>query len=69
MVERCLRSTGATVAAARAAMDDGVGVHLAGGTHHAFAEAGQGFCVFNDVAVASRVLLAEVLRQTNELAG
>jgi acetoin utilization deacetylase AcuC-like enzyme len=40
-------------------MEEGVGVHLAGGTHHAFADAGQGFCVFNDVAVASRVLLAE----------
>jgi acetoin utilization deacetylase AcuC-like enzyme len=35
----------------------GLVVHLAGGTHHAFANAGQGFCVFNDIAVASRVLL------------
>jgi acetoin utilization deacetylase AcuC-like enzyme len=59
MVERSLRSTGATVAAARVAIEDGLAVHLAGGTHHAQSDAGQGFCVFNDVAVASRVLLAE----------
>ena len=53
MVERSMRSTSATVAASRVALQDGVAVHLAGGTHHAFADAGQGFCVFNDVAVAS----------------
>ena len=38
-----------------------IAVHLAGGTHHAFSDAGQGFCVFNDVAVAAKVLLAEGL--------
>jgi acetoin utilization deacetylase AcuC-like enzyme len=59
MVRRCRRSTGGTLAAARSALADGIGVHLAGGTHHAFADAGQGFCVFNDVAVAAQVLLAE----------
>ncbi len=59
MVERARRSTRATIAAARAALDFGVGVHLAGGTHHAFPDHGQGFCVFNDVAVAIRVLQAE----------
>jgi len=59
MAQRSRRSTGATVAAARAALRDGVAVHLAGGTHHAFADAGQGYCVFNDVAVATRVLQAE----------
>lgn len=63
MVERSRRSTGATLAAARAALRDGVGVHLAGGTHHAFSDHGQGFCVFNDVAVAIRVLQAESLIQ------
>lgn len=59
MVQRCLRSCGGTVAAARVALEDGLAVHLAGGTHHAFTAAGQGFCVFNDVAVAARVLLKE----------
>jgi len=61
MVERSRRSTGATIGAARAALQDGHAVHLAGGTHHAFADHGQGFCVFNDVAVAVRVLQAESL--------
>ena len=56
MVERARRSVGATIAAASAALDDGAAANLAGGTHHAFAERGEGFCVFNDVAVASRVL-------------
>lgn len=59
MVERSRRSTGATVCAARAPLTSGVGVHLAGGTHHAFADRGEGFCVFNDVAVAIRILQAE----------
>jgi acetoin utilization deacetylase AcuC-like enzyme len=56
MVERSRRSVGATIAAARAALDEGVAANLAGGTHHAFADRGEGFCVFNDVAVATRVL-------------
>ncbi|MEY4635341.1 MAG: Acetoin utilization protein AcuC [Acidobacteriota bacterium] len=56
MVERARRSVGATIAAAQAALDDGAAANLAGGTHHAFADRGEGFCVFNDVAVASRVL-------------
>jgi acetoin utilization deacetylase AcuC-like enzyme len=59
MVERSLRSAGATVAACRAALDDGVAVNLAGGTHHAFADRGEGFCVFNDSAVAARAMQAE----------
>lgn len=59
LVERSRRSAGATLAAARAALRDGVGVNLAGGTHHAFADAGEGFCVFNDTAVAARALQSE----------
>ncbi|TVR65700.1 MAG: histone deacetylase, partial [Gemmatimonadales bacterium] len=59
MVERSRRSVGATVAAARAALADGAGANLAGGTHHAFPDRGGGFCVFNDVAVAARVLQQE----------
>jgi acetoin utilization deacetylase AcuC-like enzyme len=54
--ERCLRTVQGTVEAARDALDHGAGINLAGGTHHAFAERGEGFCVFNDVAVAIRVL-------------
>lgn len=57
MLERSRRSTGATIAAARAAIVDGIAVHLSGGTHHAFADHGQGFCVFNDVAVSAHLLL------------
>jgi acetoin utilization deacetylase AcuC-like enzyme len=56
MVERSRRSVGATIAASRVALDEGVSANLAGGTHHAFADRGEGFCVFNDVAVAARVL-------------
>lgn len=56
LVERSRRSVGGTMAAARATLDDGVAANLAGGTHHAFADRGEGFCVFNDVAVAVRAL-------------
>jgi acetoin utilization deacetylase AcuC-like enzyme len=56
MVERSRRSVGATIAAAHAALDDGAAANLAGGTHHSFAGRGEGYCVFNDVAVAARVL-------------
>lgn len=56
MVERSRRSVGATIAAAQAALQDGVSANLAGGTHHSFADRGEGYCVFNDVAVAARVL-------------
>lgn len=59
MVERSRRSTGASVAAGRAALEEGVAANLAGGTHHAFADSGQGYCVFNDVCVAARVLQEE----------
>lgn len=59
MVERSRRSAGATIAACRTALLDGCAVNLAGGTHHAHAAHGEGFCVFNDAAVAARVLLAE----------
>lgn len=59
MVERCRRSTGATVAASRAALRDAVAVNLAGGTHHAFPDRGAGYCVFNDVAVAARSMQQE----------
>jgi len=63
MVERSRRSVGATIAAARQVMVRGerVSANLAGGTHHAFSDRGAGYCVFNDVAVAARVLLRDGL--------
>lgn len=59
LVERSRRSVGGTIEAARAALTGGIGVNLAGGTHHAFPDRGEGFCVFNDVAVAARAMQAE----------
>jgi acetoin utilization deacetylase AcuC-like enzyme len=57
--ERSLRTVQGTVEAARDALADGAGINLAGGTHHAFPGHGEGFCVFNDVAVAVRTLQRE----------
>ncbi len=59
LVERSRRSAGGTVAASRAALADGASVNLAGGTHHAAAASGEGFCVFNDSAIAARAVQAE----------
>ena len=56
LVERSLRAVGGTCEAAEAALRDGIAINLAGGTHHAFPDHGEGFCVFNDVAVAIRRL-------------
>jgi len=56
LVERSCRAVGGTCEAATAALDRGVTMNLAGGTHHAFPDHGEGFCVFNDVAVAIRTL-------------
>lgn len=58
MVERSRRSVGGTIGACRSALTDGVGVNLAGGTHHAYAGHGEGYCVFNDAAVAARAMQA-----------
>ena len=65
MVERSRRSVGATLAAARDVLNGArapqpkVAANLAGGTHHAFHDRGEGYCVFNDVAVAAAVLLRD----------
>jgi len=59
LVERSYRAVGGTLGAARRALEDGVAMNLAGGTHHAFPDRGEGFCVFNDVAIAIRTLRAE----------
>ena len=58
MAERARRSVGATIAACRAAFDEGVAANVAGGTHHAYADRGGGFCVFNDAAVGTRPMQA-----------
>jgi acetoin utilization deacetylase AcuC-like enzyme len=60
MVERSRRSTGATIAAAKIALTEGIAVNLAGGTHHAYRAMGSGFCVFNDSAVAARTVQKEI---------
>ncbi|MFZ5541776.1 MAG: histone deacetylase [Pseudomonadota bacterium] len=62
LAERSRRSVGATIAAARSALTEGVAVNLAGGTHHAQHDRGQGYCVFNDAAVAARAMQAEAGR-------
>jgi acetoin utilization deacetylase AcuC-like enzyme len=61
LVERCRRSVGSSIAACRAAMQDGIAASLTGGTHHAFADRGEGFCIFNDCAVAARAVQVEGL--------
>lgn len=63
MAARARRSVGATVAAARAALSEGLAGNLAGGTHHAYADKGGGFCVFNDIAVTARLMQAEAGRE------
>ncbi|MBK8248022.1 MAG: histone deacetylase [Gemmatimonadetes bacterium] len=61
LAERSLRAVGGTLAAAQQSLRSGIAMNLAGGTHHAFADHGEGYCVFNDVAVATRALQAEAL--------
>lgn len=58
LVERSFRASGGTLEAAEHALRDGIAMNLAGGTHHAFASRGEGFCVLNDVAIAVRALRA-----------
>jgi acetoin utilization deacetylase AcuC-like enzyme len=62
MAERARRSVGATIAACRMAFVEGLAANIAGGTHHAYADKGGGFCVFNDAAVAARLMQAEQAR-------
>ena len=61
MVERARLSVGATLAAARTARVEGIAANLAGGTHHASAGRGSGYCVFNDVAVAARAVQSDAV--------
>jgi acetoin utilization deacetylase AcuC-like enzyme len=59
MAQRARHSVGATIAAARIALAEGLAGNIAGGTHHSYADKGGGFCVFNDIAVAAREMQAE----------
>jgi acetoin utilization deacetylase AcuC-like enzyme len=61
LAQRSRAAAAGTLLAARLALEHGLACSTAGGSHHAFADHGAGFCVFNDVAVAGRVLLAEGL--------
>ncbi len=58
LVERTRHAAGATLAAVSAARTEGVGINLGGGTHHAFPDHGQGYCILNDVAIGLRALQA-----------
>ena len=58
MVERSRRASGGTLSACLAALEDGFAANLAGGTHHAFSDRGEGYCVFNDSAIAARAVQA-----------
>jgi len=61
LVERSRRSVGATIAALNSAFERQCSINLAGGTHHAYADRGEGFCVYNDAAVAARWAQAQGL--------
>ncbi len=63
LVRRSFHAISGTINAARNALTSGVSSNLAGGTHHAFPDRGEGFCVLNDVAVAIRVLQREKLAE------
>lgn len=63
IMERSRRSIGATIEACRAALQDSLAVNLAGGTHHAFRDHGEGYCLLNDSAVAARALQAEGIQR------
>ncbi len=63
IVQRARYSAGATIAACRVGLDEGVAVNLGGGTHHAFSDHGQGYCWLNDSVIASRAIQAEGLVQ------
>ena len=56
LVQRTFAVIGGTLGAAQVALRDGVGVNLAGGTHHAFADHGEGYCIFNDLVIVLRHL-------------
>ncbi len=64
LIQREIVIAGGTVQAARFALEHGVAMNIAGGTHHAFTNRGEGFCLLNDIAIAASVLLEEKTIQT-----
>ena len=63
MVKRSRRASGGTLGACLAALEEGFAANLAGGTHHAFSDRGEGYCVFNDSAIAARAVQAAGLAE------
>ncbi|MEK6221740.1 MAG: hypothetical protein N2D54_05790 [Chloroflexota bacterium] len=59
LLERARRSVGSTINACQSALKNKIAINLAGGTHHAFPDHGEGYCIFNDAAIAARVLQKE----------
>jgi len=64
LVNRSLQSVGGTIATAQLALQHGCALHLSGGYHHAFAAEGAGFCLFNDLAVAAKVMQQQGVGRT-----
>ena len=64
LVRRSFHAISGTIEASRHALDNGIASNLAGGTHHAYPDRGEGFCVLNDVAVAIRVLQRDKLAES-----
>ena len=62
LFERSMAAVAGTIKATREALNSGLGINLAGGTHHAFPDRGTGYCVFNDIAIACRALTAQVAK-------
>ncbi|MEM6520632.1 MAG: histone deacetylase [Cyanobacteria bacterium P01_C01_bin.70] len=57
LVKRTCTAVGGTILTAKLALSQGLACNTAGGTHHAFPDYGSGFCIFNDLAIAARILL------------
>jgi acetoin utilization deacetylase AcuC-like enzyme len=63
LVRRTCTAVGGTILTAKLALNQGIACNTAGGTHHAFPDRGAGFCIFNDLAIATRILLHQGLVQ------
>ena len=59
LIDRGKYIANGTLQCARYAMEHGCAMNIAGGTHHSFADRGEGFCIYNDIAISSNILLSE----------